>query len=186
MKFFPIALSLASLLVTVSAFAGGASENGIYAGLNVGDGKPDIKAIAPNTISKKSNTVVGGILGYKVNKNFAVEGEYTGIGKVKASNGGTAKGDAASLSAVGILPVGDKFQLFGKAGYANTKTKLTNFGATKASRSAPTYGLGAQYNINPMLGIRVGWDRYGAAINDAGSKVNSNANVTSIGAVFNF
>lgn len=31
MKFFPIALSLASLLVTVSAFAGGASENGIYA-----------------------------------------------------------------------------------------------------------------------------------------------------------
>lgn len=186
MKVFSIALSLTGLLLATSAFAGGTKDNGIYAGINVGEGKPKIKAIAPNTITDKSNTVAGGILGYKINKNLAFEGTYTGIGKVKASNGGTAKGDAAVLSAVGILPFNDKFQVYGKAGYANTKTKLSNFGATKASHSAPTYGVGIQYNINPMVGIRLGWDRYKAAIKEADSKVKSNADVATIGAVFNF
>jgi OOP family OmpA-OmpF porin len=185
---YSVALSLSALLACSPVWAGGASDHGIYAGFGVGKGKPDISAVAPDTLSKNSSTVADGLLGYKFNKNLAVEGQYSGGGKVTSATGGTAKADAASLSAVGMLPVGEKFDLYGKLGYANTKTKTSNFGANGASRSAPTYGLGAQYNISPMVGLRLGWDHYGVATADAitGAKNNANDNVTSLNAVFNF
>lgn len=185
---YSVALSLTALAASSAVWAGGVDDHGFYAGLGVGVGKPKISAVAPNTLSDDSNTVYDGLVGYKLNKNFAVEGQYTGVGKVTDSSGGTAKGDAASLSAVGKLPVGDKFDLYGKLGYANTKTKTSGFNANGTSRSDPTYGAGVQYNFNPMMGVRLGWDHYGLATADSvtGAKNDANGNVTSLNAVFNF
>jgi OOP family OmpA-OmpF porin len=185
---YSVALSLSALMAYSPVWAGGVSDQGFYAGLGVGSGKPDISAVAPDTLSSDSSTVFDGLVGYKFNKNLAVEGQYGGLGKVKTATGGTAKGDVASLAAVGMLPVGEKFDLYGKLGYANTKTKTSGFGANGASRSAPTYGIGAQYNISPMLGVRLGVDHYGLATADAitDAKVNAKDNVTSLNAVFNF
>lgn len=185
---YSVALSLSALMASSSVWAGGMGDQGFYAGFGVGTGKPDISAVAPNTLSSNSSTVFDGLVGYKFNKNLAVEGQYGGLGKVKTTAGGSAKGDAASLAVVGMMPVGDKFDLYGKLGYADAKTKISAFGAEGVSRSAPTYGVGAQYNINPMLGLRLGWDRYGVATANAltGVKDNTNDNVTSLNAVFNF
>jgi len=181
-------LLCSALLVSPLAFAGGNVDRGVYAGITIGQGKPGISALAPNTLSKSSSTVAGGLLGYKFNKNLAVEGEYTGVGKVTDSAGQTAKGDALGVSAVGLLPLNDKFGLYGKLGYARTKTTTSaGFGANGVSRSAATYGLGAQYNVSPMFGVRLGWDRFGVATaNAAGAKTNANAGVATVGAVFNF
>jgi hypothetical protein len=41
-----------------------------------------------------------------------------------------------------------------------------------ATRSAPTYGLGGVYSVSPSVGIRFGWDRYGAASRDSNDGVN--------------
>ena len=103
--------------------------------------------------------------------------------------GNTTKADALSLVAVGILPLSDSFELLGKLGVASAKTKTagltaSNFGAT---RTGVTYGLGAQYNVNQNLGLRLVWDRYAVATSTAmGVKTNANANVVSIGAVYKF
>lgn len=185
---YSIALSLPVLALSSSVWAGGVADQGFYAGLGVGSGKPKISAVAPNTLSSDSSTVFDGLVGYKFNKNLAVEGQYGGLGKVKTTAGGNAKADAASLSVVGMEPVGDRFGLYGKLGYADAKTKTSDFGANGASRSAPTYGLGAQYNINPLVGVRLGWDHYGVATKDAltGAKDDSHDNVASLNAVFNF
>lgn len=185
---YSVALSLSALAATSAAWAGGVDEHGFYAGLGVGSSKPKISAVAPDTLSKDSDTAYDALLGYKLSKHFAVEGQYTDMGKVTNSSGGTAKGHATSLSAVGMLPVGDKFDLYGKLGYATSKTKTSGFNANGANRSDPTYGAGVQYDFNPMMGVRLGWDHYGLATADTvtGSKNDANGNVTSLNAVFNF
>ncbi len=175
--------SLVSLMAAPQVWAGGADDQGFYAGVGVGKGKPNIAAVGANTLNKTSDTVYDVMLGYKFNRHFAVEGQYGGVGKVTTTAGGSAKADATSLTAVGILPVNDRFSFYGKAGYAHTKTSMSNFGVNGASRNAPTYGVGMQYNINPMWGVRLGWDRYGLK---TGAGTKSNASVVALSAVVNF
>jgi OOP family OmpA-OmpF porin len=115
--------------------------------------------------------------------------QYTGIGKVTDKISGTAKGDAASMTAIGFLPLNDTFSLYGKLGVAVTKTTVSSSLApmNDATRTAPTYGAGAEYHLNKNIGMRLGWDHYAAAVNEAGgNKNNLHSNVISAGAVYNF
>jgi OOP family OmpA-OmpF porin len=174
------------MLATISntAFAG---DEGFYAGGNIGVGKPNINT--PNGEDKKSSVLGGIVLGYKYNKYLGVEGEYTGIGRVSDKISGTVKGDAASIAAIGFLPLNDEFNFYGKLGVAATKTKVSSSLAPMYdnTRTAVTYGLGGEYNLNKNIGIRLGWDHFSAAVNDVtNSKVNFAANVVSVGAVYNF
>ena len=99
---------LGSLFVTaIISTAAVAGDDGFYAGGNLGVGKPNINT---QNGKDKSSSVVGGIvLGYKFNKYLGVEGEYTGIGKVTDKVNGSAKGDAASIAAIGFIPLNDEF-----------------------------------------------------------------------------
>lgn len=174
---------LLSVVVATPVFA---ADAGIYVGLNLGSGKPGITPAAP-ALSKTSKSIYGGLLGYQYNKNLAAEVQFTGIGQVTDAAGQTAKGDAFSVAAVGMMPMSDSFAVFGKLGFASTKTTASaGFANVGATRSALTYGLGAQYNVNQNLGVRAGWDRYGAATTVAGAKVNANADVMTVGVVYKF
>jgi len=172
------------VVISTSAFA---EDEGFYAGINLGNGKPDINT--PNGLSKHSSLVVGGVVGYKFNKYLAMESQYTGIGEVTDKVNGSAKGDAISLSGLGILPLTDNFNLYGKLGVAVTKTSVSGALApmADATRTAVTYGVGTQYNVNQNIGLRLGWDRYNAAIDvAAGNKNNVTADVISVGALYSF
>jgi OmpA-OmpF porin, OOP family len=178
------AVVLLSAVVAAPVFA---ADEGFYAGVTLGSGKPGVTPSA-QALSKKSNFIYGGLAGYQYNKNLATEVQFTGFGKATDVSGNTIKGDALSLSVVGMLPVSDSFELLGKLGVASAKTKssglATNFGAT---RTGATYGLGAQYNVNQNLGVRLMWDRYAVATsNAAGVKSNGNANVVAVAAVYKF
>ena len=179
------AVVLLSAVVAAPAFA---ADEGFYAGVTLGNGKPGVSPSAA-ALSKKSEFIYGGLAGYQYNKNLDVEAQFTGLGKATDVAGNTTKADALSLVAVGILPLSDSFELLGKLGVASAKTKTagltaSNFGAT---RTGVTYGLGAQYNVNQNLGLRLVWDRYAVATSTAmGVKTNANANVVSIGAVYKF
>lgn len=187
MKIFKTIL-LGSVIATTT-FSGTvfAGDEGFYAGLNVGDGKLNIQTT--NGLDKSSSIVSGGVLGYKFTKYLGLEGQYTGIGKITDNSKGTVKGDAASLTAIGFLPLNDEFNLYGKLGVAATKTKVSSNLApmNDATRTALTYGLGGEYNLNKNIGMRLGWDHYNAAVDMSGSnKNNVNANVITVGAVYNF
>lgn len=171
-------------VVAVPAFA---ADEGFYAGVTLGSGKPGVAPSAA-ALSKKSNFIYGGLAGYQFNKNLATEVQFTGFGKATDVLGNTVKGDALSMSVVGMWPLTDSLELLGKLGVASAKTTssvaATNLGAT---RTAATYGLGAQYNVSQNLGLRLSWDRYGVATaNAAGVKTNGNANVMTVGAVYKF
>jgi OOP family OmpA-OmpF porin len=176
----------AVVLLSVVAAPVFAADAGFYAGVTLGSGKPNVTPSAL-VISKSSNFIYGGLAGYQYNKNLAVEAQFTGVGKATDIAGNTVKADALSLTAVGLLPLNDSFELLGKLGVASTKTTTSGLGANLGtSRTGLTYGLGAQYNVTPNLGLRLVWDRYAVATTNAGIKSNANANVMTLGAVYQF
>lgn len=164
-----------------------ADDTGAYAGLNLGIGKPNINT--PNGEDKKSSAVGGIVLGYKFNPYLAVEGQYTGVGKVTDNVSGSAKVDAASLAVLGILPLNENFNVYGKLGVAATKTTVSSSLSpmNDATHTGLTYGLGGEYNINHNVGVRLGWDHYNAAVDDVGNhEKNVSANVATVGVVYHF
>lgn len=182
MKKMLVLLGLVSISIPALA-----DDQGFYTGLNVGIGRPDINT--PNGEDKKSAVVSGVVLGYKFNQYLGVEGQYTGIGKVTDNVSGSAKGDALSLTAIGFLPMNDTLNLYGKLGVAATKTTVSSSLSpmSDANRTSVTYGLGGEYNFNKNIGMRLGWDHYNAAVDiSGGNKHNMDANVVSVGVVYNF
>lgn len=183
-------IAAALLLSTAVAAPVFAADNGFYAGVTLG--RSNTGTIVPGTVMTKSKDTVLGVLGgYQFTKNLGAEAFYTGAGKFAGTNAGTpgsGKTDAYGIDAVGTMPLSGAFSLYGKLGYARAKTSASSApaGLTGATRSAVTYGLGGVYNVNQSVGIRFGWDRYGAAVNNAAVKSNFNSNVYSLGAVFKF
>ena len=114
--------------------------------------------------------------GYMVNRNFGVELGYADLGKATAN--GTLSGvsvDASleatawDLSAIGALPFGNNFSVFGRLGVyrANTKAHATGtLGGLSATASGEdnnndlTFGVGLTYEFTRNLGLRGEWQRY--------------------------
>ena len=152
---------LAAALLSVAAAPAFAADTGFYVGVDVG--RSSTGGIAGVALSQSTDTVGGVLAGYQVNKNFAVEAFFTGAGKFAGTGGGraiTGKADVWGADAVGLLPLSDAFSLYGKLGYASTKTSASSVpaGLADATRNAVTYGVGAQYNVTPAIGVRLGWD----------------------------
>ncbi len=195
-------IAIAALLSAITAAPAFAADEGFYAGVTLG--RSSTSAAAGAVLTKSTDTVLGVLGGYQLTKNWGAEAFYTGAGKwavvnaVPATATASGKADAWGINAVGTLPLSDAFSLYGKLGYASTKTTLScsviatgaacgALGPTGATRGAATYGLGGTYNVTPAIGIRFGWDRYGAAVtNTAGAKSNYNSNVYSLAGVFKF
>jgi OOP family OmpA-OmpF porin len=87
-----------------------------------------------------------------------------GRGFVPSSVSLTFTAGGPMLSAIGILPLGEKFELFGRLGYLFTSSErsLTSrvdgqsggFGAAKGDSQNPVYGIGFAYHINQVYSIR--------------------------------
>lgn len=109
--------------------------------------------------------------GIRLSPNFAIEASYFDYGKFEANgdSGGspfTISGDATAfgIAAVGIVPLGERFSLFGKAGFLNTELDLFGAGpggvfAESESDTGLHIGLGALFNVTDKIGIRAEWER---------------------------
>jgi OOP family OmpA-OmpF porin len=203
---------LLAIAVITSPFAA-AENSGWYAGANIGRSRADIddgriisglqRAGVATTSFSDDNRDVGFKLfgGYQLNKNFALEGGYFDLGKFgftantapPGSLTGEFKFRGVNLDAVGILPLHEKFSLFGRVGmqYAQTRDSFSSTGAAPAIfGSNPSkrelnykFGLGVQYDFTETLGMRVEAERY--RLNDAiGSK--GNVDLISVGLVYRF
>ena len=191
-------LLLASLLLASGLAAAQTTKHtGFYVGGSVGGAWVDMgnvagdianaarSAGATNVTSDEDegDTVFKLFAGYKINKNFAIEGGYADLGKytasasasvgnVSGSINGDVKAYAIFIDAVGFLPAGsnEDFSVFGKAGLAYTKTKAnvsasaTGLGSASASESdsevVPKLGLGAQYYVTRNVALRAEYDIY--------------------------
>lgn len=122
-----------------------------YIGIGAGQNKMDITGA-------KESTAFSVFGGYSFNEYVAGELAYVNFGSADTTSASTTiKGSAASISAVGSLPLSKAFSLFARLGYATTSIEAT--GGSSQSKSDLTYGVGAQFNAAKNIGVRLGYDR---------------------------
>jgi OOP family OmpA-OmpF porin len=182
--------SIAALLAAAGMAISSASmaqakpaETGFYAGASFGQSEADGSCPAGFSCDFKDTEwkIFGG---YRINRNFAAEVFYANHGEISVKVGGasaTAESSTFGIAALGILPLGGNFELFGKLGIGSTSVDAT---ATAGGLSAGAsdsgsdllFGVGAVYNFNRNLGVRAEYEHY----ND------SEINVLSIGVQYRF
>lgn len=158
------ALLLSSIPMTAAAV-----DSGAYMGLGVASGS---LTACPNgnCVEFTENAQESGHLrligGYDFNRFIGVEGGYSDFGSYKVKNTaqqiiGTVKGNSFSLAARGGYKFTFGLSLFAKLGLASVSTKYTAepgwvlTGELNRRSTGVLFGLGAQYDFNDHLGIRL-------------------------------
>lgn len=119
-----------------------------------------------------SANATGGKLyaGYQFSPNFAAEAAYNTLG---SANGSRSQG--GSVDALGILPVSQNVDLFGKVGVADLKSTGGSY------KAGANYGVGARYNLTQHVSARAELERFQKA-----DTVGGKANQASAGVQYNF
>ncbi len=162
-----------AIVALLSAFAAApAVAADMYVGIKAGSANKKV-----NTVSESSSSF-GISAGYTINPNFALEAGYTDLGSVAS---GTISFKAFGVSAVGSYPINEQISVFVTLGMASTTE--TGFGL-EGKRTAATYGLGAQYNVSPTVGVRLGWEQH--SFGDGSIFAQGDSSLVSVGAVLKF
>jgi len=131
-----------------------------------------------------SDTAFGAGGGYQFNDNFALEFAYVDLGSAAYSFSATvtdgvqtgdadveleSSADGPVISALGILPIGERFSVFGRVGFSLmnatgtarvTIDGLTDRASQSSQKSDPMFGVGAEYGIGKHFAVRLTWDRF--------------------------
>lgn len=182
MKKLLAASVVAAGLLGASSVATAQDPSGrMYAGISLGQAElkgfcNDVQGIAASvagTVSScdEKDSMFKFFLGYRVNRNFAIEGSYIDYGDASATGQSfgvpfsvSADATAFGVAALGIIPLGDRFSLFGKFGLLFTDGGASASGAggsfsDSASETGLHLGVGAMFDITQNFGIRAEWER---------------------------
>ncbi|MDP3171523.1 MAG: outer membrane beta-barrel protein [Polaromonas sp.] len=211
-------IALAVLGTVSSSWAIAQDETtGPYIGGNIGRTRADFnndsinRTLSGQGLTARSSTEDNSGTGYKLfggyqlNRNFAVEGGYFDLGKssytVNATRNtdnvpGTFNGETRvrglNLDLVGMLPVSDRFSVFGRIGaaYAQSRASFNSTGSvpvnpsnTRKNDTNLKVGLGMQYAITEALALRAELERY--RINDP-VRNRGHIDMASVGLVYRF
>ncbi len=188
--------SVLALLITgalsTAATAVHAGELPVYLGFGIGQSVVDASArdtdalwlsqgLTTQTSISDWDTAWKLFAGYGLTANFAVEATYMNYGTVSADSTVTAPApglatidtdiDAWIVDAVGIVPVSDRVELFGKLGMAMWSSDSSGssvVGATATSYSSDDsgsdlhFGFGIGYGVASNIGISAEWERVNA------------------------
>jgi len=179
-----------------------AQNSGFYGGGSVGQSKAenacdDLGGIGFSGSCDDTDTGWKLFAGYQFNPNFAVEAGYVDLGKFTAA--GTISGVPVSTSdeanlwqlvAVGTLPMGNNFSVFGKAGVhrwdLDAKASVPGVSVSISENGTDfTFGLGARYDFTKSLGVRAEWERF-QSVGDENTTGESDVDLLSVGLQFRF
>jgi len=185
-----------SLLITTLTIANITYGAEPYAGfslgqIKVGDFCDDFSSI-PGVSCEDTDTSFKVFGGAKINKNFAVEGSYIDFGELVAKDNFdsfTAEITGFNISAVGIIPVSDSVDIFGKVGMLFWDLKLALSGTFNDSLSEDgndiSFGFGANFDVNDTFAIRAEFEKFNSIGKESTTEESSVA-LLSLGAVFKF
>ena len=142
----------------------------------------DVVDVASNI--DDSDTAYGVAGGYQLNDHIALEFAYIDLGAFNNQaavtvTDGTNQADADVLletsvsgpvvSMLGILPLGERFSLYGRAGLSFMKADgtfrisdgdQTQRASQTSQKTDATYGVGAEFYFSKYWAVRLAWDRY--------------------------
>ena len=111
------------------------------------------------------------LAGYRFHRNFAAEATYLQTGDMSVSGtylgapfSGKGDGRAFGIAALGIMPVGQRVELFGKLGVLRTEidASATVLGTSLSFGEDETeahFGMGAIFKLTRNWGVRAEWER---------------------------
>jgi opacity protein-like surface antigen len=157
------------------------SAGRMYAGISLGQAElkgfcSDVQGIAASVGGSvascdEKDSMFKFFLGYRVNRNFAIEGSYIDYGDASATGQSfgvpfrvSADATAFGVAALGIIPLGERFSLFGKFGLLFSDGGATASGAggsfsDSGSDTGLHLGVGAMFDITRNFGVRAEWER---------------------------
>ena len=111
--------------------------------------------------------------GYMFNRHFGLEAAYVDLGEATYSGnflglpvtGGRVELSGVNISALGALPIGERFSLFGKIGLfmwdaeASDTTGGVPFSAQQDGTDL-SFGIGLGYQFTRNLGVRAEWEMF--------------------------
>src|SRR5688572_6920381 len=181
MKKLLAATALAAVLLGASTVALAQTDGRMYAGVGFGQATLDgFCSLVEDTAFSvggsvascdEKDTAFKFFLGYRVNPNFALEGSYFSYGDATARGQSlgvpftiSADATAFGVAALGILPLGNRFSLFGKVGILFSEGDITasGVGGTFSESTSDTglhYGFGAMFDVGTNFAIRAEWER---------------------------
>ena len=188
---FIFAFVTSALLASAPAFA--ADDSGFYIGAGFGETAVEVNDIYDLGLKFDDSGTTWKILGgYKFMKYFAAELEYIDVGDAEDSwreEDGPyfAEADATiglsgfNASAVGILPLGEKFSVFGKLGFImwdadfelEGDTNLPEFEGVDLSDKGTddgtdiSWGIGAGFDFTDNFGVRLEYQSFEIEDTDA-------------------
>lgn len=144
------------------------ADSGFYGLAGIGRHTTDIKsanaAAARTADTSASNRAysVGG--GYRIHRNFAVEGNYYDMGSSGQHEAlGAVDARAATVSALAMLPIGNRAELFVRTGVGRMKLSVQREGAADASRRTGVrqFGVGGNVRVGKRSFVRGEWNVWG-------------------------
>lgn len=206
-----LAASTLLILALLGGRANAAHDTGWYLGANLGRSSANIddQRLRDNLASSGFTTTAldddEHDLGYKVFGGYrllswlALEGGYFDLGKFEfnattvpaGTLRGTLKTHGLNLDPVFILPLGERVSAFARAGitYGETRSRFASTGAVTSPAAGNEhelgykFGLGAQYDITPRLGLRLEAERYQV---DEGAARHGGLDLFSAGLIYRF
>lgn len=211
-------IGLSALMTAGNALA---ADTGYYGYLSAGQSKSDRKAETDNAIINSgvaasalsssadvTDTAWKLQVGYRFNRNFAVEGGYVDLGKFtydasatvpSATRQGDVRIDGWNIGLVGYLPFSDSVTGFARLGAFDYKLDYTCAGTgipcvdpNRTDRDiAPNYGLGLDFNFGKDWFARAEYEVFsnvGEAFNRNGSTGTTSEDVqfASVGVGYRF
>lgn len=153
-----LSTALVAVIASAAAFGAQAADKGFYAGAGVGQSFVDEGAY------DDEDTAFSVFGGYQFNRYFGLEGGYADFGKLESRGAGPElEASSVYLTAVGTLPITDKFSAYAKAGIQrwDLDTAIPSVvGNSDDSGTDPTYGLGVQYRFTDHVALRGEYSRF--------------------------
>lgn len=181
--------------VALLAAAAGASAEGFYTGLQVGQSRYettcDEVSGAGITCDNKGNAWKA-LGGYRFHPNVAAEVSYADLGEAKATGPAgsiTASSTAFDLSAVASFSPVNRLSLHGRAGIYRAKTEVrastvTFSGSDSDTNVGAVYGVGVSFDVTRRLTARAEWQRYNDVGGDNTGK--DDISLVTLGVLFRF
>jgi opacity protein-like surface antigen len=161
-------LAALGLAASGTAFSQGTPWNSNlrgYIGASAGESKFEAECASTNVFScDKRDTGFKVYAGGKFNEVLGLELGYTDFGRIRAS-GGDTDAWAIPLSLTAGIPLGDRFNIFGKVGGLYGRTDVTASASTLLETGHKsgwgwTWGAGATFKLAQNFDLRLDWDRY--------------------------
>lgn len=184
---------VAVVVLSIASITAMAADQGGYMAFDLGSATYSDVTVGAGTYPNPGMFRIAG--GYHFNPSLAAEFGYTKFGDSTISAGATSGTIVASsfqAVAVGSYPLTQSFDLIGRVGLANNKQTIdvkTNgvvVSSIGASKTSLLFGLGAQYNFNPKLSMRLQYENYGEFGQFGTTGKAMKASTVSLGLVSNF